>query len=353
VFLCSSVAFAAKAFGGANTLFAQGLSPSDRLAYVQHLSEANVKVLRVYISEAHSGAKGITFPSYPDLEPVQVGIYNDTVLYLIDDLMISARMFGIKLLISFHDVFSLLANDSYAGRFGTKGFYENPEAIFAFENRLKHILSHNHRSLGVPWRLLHEYIIGFEPQNAPMWGFEDEYITAHQAWNCDRSNTVRALLGDSPIQIVSGGLNSFDKNFQPLWLECPGIDVIGIHAFNDTISFNVDSLKSRVSQALQHNKKLLYTEWGACNYLNENNNLCPQGFGSTLPSAIRNQNLQFWSHNISSAGIPWVYFGIVPTNNWAEDWDYDIGVQDRSWEAFKSISNGALQFESPFTFDIL
>jgi mannan endo-1,4-beta-mannosidase len=51
-----------------------------------------------------------------------------------------------------------------------------------FDNRLTHILNHEHSTLGKPWKSLSQYIIGFEAENEAMIGQGEPYIQAHLNW---------------------------------------------------------------------------------------------------------------------------------------------------------------------------
>ncbi|KAJ6584021.1 hypothetical protein DFH09DRAFT_1308727 [Mycena vulgaris] len=63
-----------------------------------------------------------------DLEANAIGNYDDTVLNLIDQLMIDAHARGIKLLIGMHDENALQSGDIYCSTYGVDGFYTNPGA---------------------------------------------------------------------------------------------------------------------------------------------------------------------------------------------------------------------------------
>jgi mannan endo-1,4-beta-mannosidase len=81
--------------------------------------------------------------------------------------------------------------------YGTGLFYESINATTQFDNRLKHILNHQHSTLGVPWKQLSGYIFGFEAQNEAMSGNGESYIQAHTNWQCDRAKTIKTTLGSN------------------------------------------------------------------------------------------------------------------------------------------------------------
>ena len=48
---------------------------------------------------------------------------------------------------------------------------------------------------------------------------------------------------------------------------------------------------------------------GACYYTTENND-CPTG--SVLSSSQRNANIKAWASQITAAGLPWLYWQVLP-----------------------------------------
>jgi aryl-phospho-beta-D-glucosidase BglC (GH1 family) len=78
------------------------------------MQSAGMKVLRVWLDgQSTSTTKGTTITSYPSLETSAVGTYDDTVLNLLDDVMVDANKYGIKLLISMHSWNALSGGDIY------------------------------------------------------------------------------------------------------------------------------------------------------------------------------------------------------------------------------------------------
>jgi mannan endo-1,4-beta-mannosidase len=182
------------------------------------MQSAGMKVLRVWMDAESTGStKGTTITSYPALEHAAVGTYDDTVLNLLDTVMVDAHKYGIKLLISMHSWNALSGGDIYgqACRFstsyhsvclrlyiqwyGTGYFYEWANATSQFDNRLKHVLNHQHSTLGKPWKDLSDYIFAFEAQNEAMIGKGEDYINAHTNWQCDRAKTIKTALGSSKV----------------------------------------------------------------------------------------------------------------------------------------------------------
>lgn len=64
-----------------------------------------------------------------------------------DDVMVDARAYGIKLLISIYsnNALSRDGGDAYSNAFGgVTGFYEQQDAQDAFDARIRHVLDHTH-----------------------------------------------------------------------------------------------------------------------------------------------------------------------------------------------------------------
>lgn len=136
--------------------------------------------------------QGTQITSYSGLEPDTVGSYNDQVLELYDDFMVDAYSYGIKvgiqdlfvchctdlaitqssqLQISIHSFNSLQGkNDAYGKKWSISDFYTDSTAQSAFDNRIQHVISHQHKTLNKPWSELSDYIFAFEAQNEAMIG---------------------------------------------------------------------------------------------------------------------------------------------------------------------------------------
>lgn len=82
------------------------------LVRIQCRQKANLRVLRIFIlascttvSSTCQGANSCQ--TFPDVESPAVGAWNDTVLQRVDDLMLRATQYGVKLTIALHDRWSL------------------------------------------------------------------------------------------------------------------------------------------------------------------------------------------------------------------------------------------------------
>ncbi|KAI0809250.1 glycoside hydrolase [Irpex lacteus] len=346
------LAEAAKSFAGSNLYYAAGLSAAERTTLLNGLQSAGMKVLRVWLDGQSQSQKGTNINPFPDLEPTQIcngdeSCYNDTVLERLDDFMIDAHAHGIKLLISMHSFNALQAGDVYGKEFGTGYFYEQDYPQQAFDKRLQHILNHVHTSLGKPWKGLNDYIFAFEAENEAMIGKGQQYIIDHQYWQCDRATTIKnELNGNTGILVTTGGESWMDESVQPDWLSCPALDVISIHAYG-TGDYATSAIQTYVSRAQAAGKKLIMEEWGACYFTTENNN-CPTG--SVLSTSTRNQNIKTWASQITAAGLPWLYWQVIPNADPHFGNDYEIGIGDASWSTLQAAAQAAGQANAAFDF---
>lgn len=66
----------------------------DRLAVLDAIKNAQLKTLRIFISHTYQNNKNTGSIEMPDIEPLQVGTYDDTQLRAIDQLMVEAHARG-------------------------------------------------------------------------------------------------------------------------------------------------------------------------------------------------------------------------------------------------------------------
>ncbi|KAH9839943.1 glycoside hydrolase [Rhodofomes roseus] len=351
--LSVQVVQAANSFAGSSLYYAAGISEDDRTTLLKGMQSAGLKVLRVWIGGQSSSQKGTDINPFNDLEPDtpcngDTSCYDDTVLERLDDFMVAANSYGVKLLITMHSYNALGSNDAYGKWYGIGDFYSDDEAQSIFDARLNHILNHVHTSLNKPWKELSDYIFGFEAENEAMIGDGQSFVEAHQQWQCDRAGTIKGQLGDnSGILVMTGGESWLSESVQPGFLSCDALDVISIHAYG-TGDLTTDALSPYVSQAQDAGKMLILEEWGAC-YFDTSNNDCPQG--DALDSDTRNSNIVNWAAQIDAAGLPWLYWQVLPNADPHDGYDYEIGlVDDPAWGALQQAAKAASQAAAAFDF---
>ncbi|KAL8283497.1 hypothetical protein RQP46_005600 [Phenoliferia psychrophenolica] len=232
-------------FYGASSYYIHALPTTERLAILDALVEGGFSTVRVFIASVYAGNKGSNNIKVDDLEPNQIGTYDDTILTLVDQLMLECSSRGLKLVIALSDRYALgfWSTDAYALQLkivkpstsgaqqvsDAKTFYTDSGAIKSFESRLKHIMEHvNDKMGGKKWKELSGVVYAFEPQNEP----QGHMSLVSPSWSCDRSSYLRSLLpASSPILISSGGGIDLATSLGSWATSCSSIDVISVHDY--------------------------------------------------------------------------------------------------------------------------
>ena len=84
-------------WGGCDSYFLYAMSEPDRIAHLSAMHDAGMKVVRIFVTGVGKGSKGSSATDVPDLEPETVGVYDDTILEKIDQLLYEAVSYGVKL----------------------------------------------------------------------------------------------------------------------------------------------------------------------------------------------------------------------------------------------------------------
>ncbi|KAJ3854122.1 glycoside hydrolase family 5 protein [Lentinula lateritia] len=351
--LAPSGVSAANSFAGANNYYAYALPESDRITLLDGMQAAGMKVLRTWVSGQSAGQKKSDSVAVPDLEANGIGNYDDTILNLIDQLMVDAHARGIKLLIGMfnnpssnnysthcisagmYDQNSLQAGDIYGRTYGVEGFYTSSVAINAFNQRITHILNIHKNSLldDQPWSELGGYIFGYEAQNEPMI-FDQSFYLDHLSWICNSALQIRNNVGDTNQLIFTGG-GSAASSVQPIFFSSScAIDVVAVHDYNDDYD---NFMSSAISQAKAAGKKLLVEEWGS---------LAPSG-------SARTANIESNVQKINNYKVPWFYWELITNPDPGEGQDYEIEVNGADWSTISSfadttaaITNAAFDFSA-------
>lgn len=129
--------------------------------------------------------------------------------------------------------------------------------------------------------------------------------------------------GSTDILVTTGGSSYLATSVQDAYFSCANLDVVAIHAYG-TGDLTTNALTPYVQKAVKAGKKLIMQEWGMCYYDTSNNN-CPKG--NALPVATRDANIKNYASQISAAGIPWMYWQMIPNvvpNG--GDYEYEVRV---------------------------
>ncbi|KAK7680329.1 hypothetical protein QCA50_016569 [Cerrena zonata] len=327
ILLLSSTLSEANDFAGANSYYLYATSQPDRLAVLDAMKSANMKLLRIFITKVDAGTKGSSAAAVNDLETVAVGSYDVNILHQIDQLAMEAHARDIKLVIAMHDRYSLgcWQTDAYVAKYNlprtncvdgvpdSTTFYTNANAIKDFDNRLRFILNFQSPNFGVPWHQLSDAIFAFEIQNEGM-GHMNQVAPN---WWCDRADTIRGVLGSSGIQISTGGGTDLPTSLQSQFFSCQNLQIIALHDYNLDTSYVASHVDAAKPLALQSGKRLLYEEFGAN--------------GSNKQSQI-----QSITNLLISTGVPWMYWEVTNPGKGATD--YEVWTDEPSWGTLKSQS---------------
>jgi len=299
------------------------------------MNAANMKVLRVFVNGVTAGQKGSTNVAIPDLEAKGFAQWDDTILNAIDQLMVEAHAWNIKLLISLYDKNVLQAGRvPYASTYGEQGFYTNSQAISHYNDRISYILNgHKNAKLGnKPWSQLSQYIIGYDVLNEPMINQGASFYTSHLDWVCNTAQQIRNNVGDKNQLVFTGG-HSAAVSVQSRFFQanCP-VDVVAIHDYTDAYD---SYLPNALTAARNAGKRLIVEEWGSL-------------YGSGQVA-----NMQDNVKKINKYGVPWLYWELITNLDPHEGEDYEIQVGGENWDTLKGLSQqtsgvaGAFDWSGP------
>lgn len=107
----ASVAAASPSFFGTNLYYLQGLSDSAQDSYIEAMSSAGLKVIRVWINSQGEGCQKGSYltQAVPHFE-TEIGTYNYETLDALDKVIKKISDKGMKVVISPHDANSLIGD---------------------------------------------------------------------------------------------------------------------------------------------------------------------------------------------------------------------------------------------------
>ncbi|KAI0506713.1 glycoside hydrolase [Xylaria bambusicola] len=303
-------------WAGSNIYFLIGLSDSQQNDWINNLAADGAKVVRLWVNAQSQGScqKGSTITkTIPELEK-SIGSYNDAVLDAVDSVLVKLAAKKIKAIISPHDAanqFVSGSSDPYWNKYGSGYFYEQQAAFDDYDARLTHVLNYRGKSSGKVWKNWSEAIMAFDLQNEPMSTKTEECLNGAGAkWVCGRAQHMRSVLGaNNPIKISSGGIGgdiSKNCNFMDAAVNCGQLDMIAVHRYAGNLASNPNEWSASAPGYLRDAKgKLVYVEeWGVKQY---------QG------AADPRVEYPAQANDMNKAGLPWLYWQIVPGKNC----DYD------------------------------
>lgn len=141
---------------------------------LDQLKLAGFSTVRIFLTYVYANNKGSPSIAMNDVEPTTPGVYDDTILNAVDQLMVECKARGLKLVIALHDRYALgfWSTDAYALTYGIvpKGssgaqrisdattFYKSNTVMAMFDKRIRHIMQHKNQKTGLTWAQSDDYI---------------------------------------------------------------------------------------------------------------------------------------------------------------------------------------------------
>ncbi|TFY75943.1 hypothetical protein EWM64_g8070 [Hericium alpestre] len=69
-----------------------------------------------------------------------------------------------------------------------------------------------------------------------------------------------------------------------------------------------------------------------------------------MPAATRSANIQAWARQITTAGVPWLYWEVLPNADPHYGGDYEVGMGDAAFTALSTVAHEALSAPAAFDF---
>lgn len=284
------------------------------------------------MSSVPGGYLGSSAVYVPDLEESQVGVYQDTVLHLIDALLVKLLAADIKIIISMHDRFALgcYSEDSYAIisniTIGSSGnatcgdatsFYNTSIVIQAFDARIKHILSFKSEHFGgASWGSLGQVIYAFSIQNYAQ--FTDTSI--QPTWWCDRAKAMRPLLSNG-VKISTGPSNLATDTITDINMACGELDILSVSIYFLYASDVVDIFKAVNGS----NKMVINEEFDSDGFGYKDRDGCINLVGGT-------------SNNVS---ISWLVGNVFAMPGDRQGTEFSWSTDEKAWAALTAQAKNA------------
>ncbi|KWU42629.1 glycoside hydrolase family 5 protein, partial [Rhodotorula sp. JG-1b] len=310
---------------GVSSYYLFALYDSDRYAVLDAIKSGGFSVVRIFIAGVAANNKGSNSRAVNDVEPDQVGVYDDTILGLVDQLMVDCKERGLKLLIALSDRYALgfWSTDCYATHLnivqpGSSGaqkvadaskFYTDDWTISMFEKRLAHIMKHSNALMGgQTWAELDSVILAVEPQNEP----QGHMLMASSTWTCDRAAYLKSLIKSNILVSSGGGITTTDSLGS--WaVNCGSIDIVSVHDYGTSAGVTASALASARSN--HPDKQIIMGEWG-------------------VAGANKAQIVAAFVSAFKDQGLSWMYWEVVRPGKAASD--FEVWTDEPAWQALVS-----------------
>ncbi|GLI69456.1 hypothetical protein VaNZ11_014069 [Volvox africanus] len=332
----------ALSFGGANSYYLYAYRTGDQIQVLDAMQAAGMKTLRIFIMQTLVNQKGSNNYAVSDVES-PVGVYDDTILSMIDTLMLRTQQRGIKLVIALHDRYSLgcWSSDAYVQKYqipvssdcGSRpfdndltAFYKNAAAAADMDRRFAYIVAHRNPNFGNrSWSNIPEAILGFDIQNEGQAHLLNGVIP-NRNWICDRASKLKPRLATGVLVLSGGGADIWDSALDEHF-KCPYIDVVSVHSYY--ASSWASALPPVIQEAKSYGKRVVVEEFGSTGL-------------STKAGGLKSQ-----IEVLQNLGIPWMVWQVNKPNNYD---DFEVFTTDTaSWSVLSSGAKAAIGLQGAFS----
>eukprot|EP00729_Bicosta_minor_P008497 gene8497-35004_t len=263
-------------FAGINNYYLYSCNSTIRAEALNAVKAAGLKVLRVFLLStegAGSEAACASTPT-PDVEPVSVGTYDDTILGKLDDLLFEASARGIKVTVALHDRWSLgcWRSDAYQKKYnisvssncGKEPESNDPGAFYTharkdFKARIVHVLQYRSRHTHQPIGHWKEAVFSVEAENEAFGGAKT-ISASNDDWIVIKQNVDPAVLvttgGGGIGRGTPGTTGSVEYERVKAMASCAAIDVVALHSYDGPIHIDakIAAYKSAIATnvAMKH-----------------------------------------------------------------------------------------------------
>ena len=330
----------ATVWGGANTWFLYAQRSADRLAILDAMQRANLRVARVFVRAVQYNEYGqidyvpnLQVNTNIDVETVNG--YDDAVLARIDQLMVEAKQRGIKLILSLHDRWymgSWEGDDIYTQLYGVRDgsqalhdYYDawaGAEMMQRLDARLRHLLTHRNPLLGNrTWGEMSDVVFSVEAENEAMAGVSGVDDAFAGAWQCARAKAMKPHVSNG-VLISTGGVKDAYNSAYSSFFDCPEIDLIGIHNYGkgDDVP---GQLQKVLALAKSKNKRVVMQEF-SCDPAVDG---APDGLSDAQKRQWRATCNENEIIRYEQLGLPWMIWSVVTPSDTLRE----VDASDASW----------------------
>ena len=331
----------AAVWGAANAWFLYDQRKADRLAILDAMQAAHLRVARVFVREIRYTTPWNLIDYVPNLDVSTNGDvettagYDDTVLARIDQLMLEAGQRGIKLILSLHDRWYLgdwegsdIYTTLYGVRAGSQQLHDYYDAqagaamMQRLDARLQHVLTHRNPKMGNrAWGAMGDVVFSVEAENEAMGGVAGVDDAFAGAWQCARAKAMKPFVSNG-VLISTGGVKDAYDSAYPSFFDCAEIDVVGIHNYSKG-SDVPGQLQGVIARAESKGKRVMIEEFGC----DPDVDGAPGGLSDDQKRAWRATCNEQEILRYEQLGLPWMLWSVVTPGDTLRE----VSTDDPSW----------------------